>query len=62
MAHELGHTMSLLHTPCGGANNQDPSYPYSNGSIGVWGYDFRDGGSLVAPHNRDVMSYCGTGV
>ena len=62
MAHELGHTMSLLHTPCGGAANQDPSYPYSNGSIGVWGYDFRDGGSLVAPHNRDVMSYCGTGV
>ena len=62
MAHELGHTMSLLHTPCGGASNQDPSYPYSNGSIGVWGYDFRDGGSLVAPHNRDLMSYCGTGV
>ena len=62
MAHELGHTMNLLHTPCGGANNQDPSYPYSNGSIGVWGYDFRDGGSLVAPHNADLMSYCGTGV
>ena len=62
MAHELGHTMSLLHTPCGGAANQDQSYPYSNGSIGVWGYDFRDGGSLVAPHNADLMSYCGTGV
>ena len=62
MAHELGHTMNLLHTPCGGANNQDLSYPYSNGSIGVWGYDFRDGGSLVAPHNADLMSYCGTGV
>ena len=61
MAHELGHTMSLLHTPCGGANNQDASYPYTNGSIGVWGYDFRDGGSLVAPHNRDLMSYCGSG-
>ena len=62
MAHELGHTMNLLHTPCGGANNQDQSYPYSNGSIGVWGYDFRNGGSLVAPHNRDLMSYCGRGV
>ena len=62
MAHELGHTMSLGHPPCGGASNQDPSYPYSNGSIGVWGYDFRDGGSLVAPHNADLMSYCGTGV
>ena len=62
MAHELGHTMSLLHTPCGGANNQDLSYPYSNGSIGVWGYDFRGRGSMVAPHNRDLMSYCGTGV
>ena len=62
MAHELGHTMNLGHTRCVGATSQDLSYPYSNGSIGVWGYDFRDGGSLVAPHNRDVMAYCGTGV
>ena len=62
MAHELGHTMSLGHTPCGGAGHQDPSYPYSNGEIGAWGYDFRDGGSLVAPHNRDLMSYCGAGI
>ncbi len=60
MAHELGHTMSLGHTPCGGGH-QDPSYPYSKGAIGVWGYDFRDGGSVVAPFNRDLMSYCGTG-
>ena len=59
MAHEIGHTMSLLHPPCGDAGFQDPSYPYDYGSIGVWGYDFRMGGSLVEPNNTDLMSYCG---
>ena len=58
MAHEIGHTMSLLHPPCGDAGFQDPSYPYDYGSIGVWGYDFRMGGSLVEPNNTDLMSYC----
>ncbi|WP_419164348.1 hypothetical protein [Candidatus Palauibacter sp.] len=29
-----------------------------DGSIGSWGYDFRDGGSLVPPTYRDLMSYC----
>ena len=62
MAHELGHTMSLRHPPCGGAGNPDPGFPYANGAIGAWGWDFRDGGSLVAPHNRDLMSSCGSGV
>ena len=62
MAHELGHAMSLLHTRCRDTPGQDASYPYPNGSIGVWGYDFRGGGSLVAPHNRDLMSYCGGGI
>ena len=62
MAHELGHTMSLGHPPCGGAGSPDPGFPYANGAIGAWGWDFRDGGSLVAPHNRDLMSYCGSGV
>ena len=61
-AHELGHTMSLAHPPCGGAGHPDPGFPYSNGATGAWGWDFRDGGSLVAPHNRDLMSYCGSGI
>ena len=59
IAHELGHNMSLLHAPCGGAGGPDPSYPYPDGSSGAWGYDFRDGGRLVHPRTgRDLMSYC----
>ena len=58
LAHEVGHTLDLLHAPCGGALGTDPDFPYDNGSIGVWGYDFRDG-SLVSPERRrDIMGYC----
>ena len=56
MAHELGHNMSLAHAPCGTFG--DPSFPYLDGSIGAWGYDFRDGGRLVRPSTPDLMSYC----
>ena len=58
LAHEVGHNLDLLHAPCGGALGTDRDFPYSNGSIGVWGYDFRDG-SLVSPERRrDIMGYC----
>ena len=57
IAHELGHNMNLKHAPCG--TTGDASYPYPDGSIGVWGYDFRDDGSLVHPSTPDLMSYCG---
>ena len=59
LAHELGHNLNLLHAPCGGAGGPDPAFPQANGSIGVWGYDPRDGGALVPPHVRDMMSSCG---
>ena len=60
IAHEVGHNMSLEHPP---PRYQDPTathtidfaYPHPNQSIGGWGYDFRDGGSLVAPSRPDVM-------
>ena len=59
IGHEFGHNMSLFHAPCGGADSPDPSYPHPDGSTGAWGYDFRDGGSLVHPSiGRDLMSYC----
>ncbi len=58
IAHELGHNMSLVHAPCGGAGRPDPAFPYGDGSSGAWGYGFRDGGSLVHPSTPDVMSYC----
>ena len=44
IAHELGHGLRLRHAPCGTTSELDPSYPYPDGSIGAWGYDFRDGG------------------
>ena len=59
IAHEIGHNLDLRHAPCGGAGGPDPSFPYSDGSIGAWGYDFRAGGSLVRPDTPDLMSYCG---
>ena len=58
MAHELGHNMSLRHAPCGDPRNLDPSFPYPDGSTGVWGYDVRNGGRLVHPSTPDLMSYC----
>jgi len=57
-AHELGHNLNLYHAPCVASNWLDPAYPYTNGSIGAWGYDFR-GDSLVRPYRPDLMSYCG---
>ncbi|MCY3773565.1 MAG: Ig-like domain-containing protein [Gemmatimonadetes bacterium] len=57
IAHEIGHNLSLFHAPCGGAGGPDPHYPYDDGAVGSWGYDFRDG-TLVAPGTADLMSYC----
>ena len=63
ITHEFGHTMTLGHAPgCwpGHADRStDPSYPYSTGITGVWGYDFRDGGMLVRPQHAEVMAFCG---
>ena len=58
MAHELGHNLSLGHAPCGHVENADPLFPYPDGSIGAWGYDFRRGGTLIYPDSPDLMSYC----
>ncbi len=49
IAHELGHAMNLLHAL------EDPDYPHPDQSIGVWGYDFRNGGTLVSPDAGDLM-------
>ncbi|MDE2943912.1 MAG: M66 family metalloprotease [Gemmatimonadota bacterium] len=59
VAHELGHTFSLGHAPCGNPRGVDPTYPYSDGSIGAWGYDAR-AGALVPPDTPELMSYCGS--
>ncbi len=59
IVHELGHNLSLGHAPCGAPGGLDPSFPDTRGSIGAWGYDFREGGRLVRPGQADLMSYCG---
>ena len=59
MAHELGHNMGLLHAPCN-VFDFDPNFPYEDGRIGTWGYDFRDG-TLVSPDYYDLMTYCRPG-
>jgi hypothetical protein len=56
-AHELGHTWNELHTPCGNPPNVDPSYPYVNGGIGVYGFDVA-GGTLEGLSSPDIMGYC----
>ena len=58
VAHELGHNMSLSHAPCGGPAGVDPAYPYRDGSVGAWGYDF-EAEELVENKTPDLMSYCG---
>ena len=58
IAHELGHNLNLGHTDCGDPAGIDPTFPYDNARTGVWGYDPRDGGSLVPPDRADLMSYC----
>jgi hypothetical protein len=62
MAHELGHNHGREHAPCvtegGEIVGVDPDFPYSNGGIGVWGYDRRTQ-SLVDPGQAsDLMGYC----
>jgi hypothetical protein len=58
VAHEVGHTLSLPHAPCGGPAFPDPEYPYANGVVGQWGYD-READELQDPALRyDLMTYC----
>ena len=58
LAHEVGHNLNLRHTRCGDPPAPDPEFPYANGGIGVWGYDFRDGTVLSPDRRRDIMGYC----
>ena len=57
IAHELGHNLNLAHAPGCGAGGPDPEYPYEDGAIGAWGYDFVNE-SLVSPATSDLMTYC----
>ncbi|MEM6989943.1 MAG: hypothetical protein AAF721_05585 [Myxococcota bacterium] len=58
--HEIGHTQGRQHVACpgGGAGGPDITYPYENGSIGVWGFGVRDFAIRNPTNHSDYMSYC----
>ena len=58
ISHELGHNFNLDHADCGNAPEPDPTFPWPDGATGAWGYDPREGGSLVPPDWTDLMGYC----
>jgi hypothetical protein len=57
MAHELGHTLGRLHSPCGTTISVDPDYPYDFGLTNSYGYDLV-ANTLKSPFLADIMGYC----
>jgi hypothetical protein len=58
MGQEVGHAHGRGHAPCGTNQGLDPSYPYTDGRIGVWGYSLIDKTLIGPTQAKDVMSYC----
>lgn len=58
MAHEVGHAHGRQHADCGGASGVDPSFPYSGGGIGVWGYALNEKVFIDPSKGHDMMGYC----
>ncbi len=56
-AHEIGHNLGALHTPCDVTSGLDANYPYPDGTIGQYGLDVTSG-MVYNPSYKDVMSYC----
>ncbi len=57
-AHEVGHAHGREHAPCGGAQGTDPDFPYTGGTIGVWGYNILDKTLISPTKGKDMMGYC----
>ncbi|MBA3344175.1 MAG: hypothetical protein H0T44_02580 [Gemmatimonadales bacterium] len=56
-AHEWGHNWKRNHAPCGGAGQLDTGYPYSGGTIGVFGFDL-ESATIKPTYSHDLMGYC----
>ncbi len=58
--HEVGHMQGLKHVYCPGqaAGNPDPTYPYDDGQIGVWGFGVRNFSLYWPTTAHDFMTYC----
>jgi hypothetical protein len=56
--HEIGHTQGRQHSPCGGASNPDPAYPYPGADIGDVGYNIVTKALLMPGTHFDMMGYC----
>ncbi|MEM7332473.1 MAG: CARDB domain-containing protein [Chloroflexota bacterium] len=57
--HEVGHNFGRRHAPCNVSG--DPNYPYGGASIGQFGYDNIESGSVSIKNPNsfvDFMSYC----
>lgn len=57
MTHEMGHSFSLMHAPCGSPSQLDPAYPNADGTLGATPFDYSIQG-LNLIERYDVMSYC----
>jgi hypothetical protein len=50
--------MGRPHSPCGGAGNPDPSYPYTGGGFGTYGLDVASLTIKSPASFKDFMGYC----
>jgi hypothetical protein len=65
MGHEVGHGHGRSHADttsavmgCTTPSGIDPSFPYADGSIGVWGWDINASTSHNPSNTYDLMGYC----
>ncbi len=57
-ANAIGPLFGRLRAPCGNPPAPDPMFPYSDGQIGVRGYDRRTKTLLDPTATKDFMSFC----